>query len=47
MTQTHPSLDAFLSTSQAVLAKGPVALVFVEDEVETETTLRHHLTLGF
>ncbi|MCQ0093321.1 hypothetical protein [Roseovarius sp. M141] len=29
------------------LAKGPVALIFAEDGVELDTTLRHHLSLGF
>ncbi|GHF36423.1 hypothetical protein [Seohaeicola zhoushanensis] len=47
MSQPHPSLDAFLAGQAGALAKGPVALVFVEDEVEVETTLRHHLDCGF
>ncbi|MEX0281124.1 MAG: hypothetical protein AB3N13_08025 [Arenibacterium sp.] len=29
------------------LARGPIALIFVEDEVEIDTTLRHHLQSGF
>ncbi|WP_113913507.1 glycosyltransferase family 2 protein [Roseovarius dicentrarchi] len=29
------------------LAKGPVALIFAEDDAELETTLRHHVSLGF
>lgn len=41
------SLDEFLGKAAAVLAKGPVALIFAEDEVEVDSTLRHHLTCGF
>jgi hypothetical protein len=29
------------------LAKGPIALVFVEDAIEIDTTLRHNIHLGF
>ncbi len=29
------------------LAKGPIALIFAEDEVELGTTVRHHISLGF
>jgi len=43
----HASLDQFLRDGAAVLAKGPVALIFVEDEVEVVTTLRHHIRCGF
>ena len=43
----HPSLDAFLKAGKPLLAKGPVALIFVEDDVEVDTTLRHHLSCGF
>ncbi len=43
----HPSLDSFLKAEKALLAKGPVAMIFVEDEVEIATTLRHHLACGF
>jgi hypothetical protein len=44
---THPTLDDFLSRQRTLLEKGPVALIFVEDDVETATTLRHHLQSGF
>lgn len=47
MSQTFPSLDTFLSAGRAALARGPVALVFVEDEVEIDSTLRHNLDRGF
>ena len=43
----YESLPHFLKTGQAALAKGPVALIFAEDDVELDSTLRHHLTLGF
>ncbi|GGE39704.1 glycosyltransferase family protein [Actibacterium pelagium] len=42
----HRSLTAFLK-SPALWAKGPLALIFDEDGVEVESTLRHHLKLGF
>jgi len=44
---THASLADFLGSPAGTLAKGPVALVFVEDTVEIDTTLRHHLDCGF
>ena len=43
----YDSVQHFLRAGRAQLAKGPVALVFVEDDVEVDTTLRHHLDLGF
>ncbi len=43
----YSSLKDFLARGAAVLGKGPVALVFCEDEVEIDTTLRHHQQLGF
>ncbi len=43
----YASLDDFLSRDRGALAKGPVAIVLVEDMVEVETTLRHHLKAGF
>lgn len=41
------ALDQFLTEGLAILAKGPVAIVFAEDAVEVDTTLRHHLAAGF
>lgn len=41
------SLDQFLKLGKAALAKGPVALIFVEDRVEVDSTIRHHVDLGF
>lgn len=43
----HGSLGDFLKQGKALLDKGPVALVFIEDEAEAASTLRHHLDLGF
>lgn len=39
----HISLDAFLKH----VPEGPLALIFVEDLVEIDSTLRHHLAAGF
>lgn len=47
MGSRHASLDAFLKSGSAALSTGPVALILVEDEVEIDTTLRHHLQCGF
>lgn len=44
---TYDSLSAFLGDRATHLAKGPVALIFIEDDTEIGSTLRHHLTLGF
>ena len=43
----YSSLDEFLNTGAEALAKGPVAVVLAEDEVELGSTLRHHLDIGF
>ena len=43
----YASLDSFLAQAGSALAKGPLAVVFAEDLVEVDTTLRHHLTAGF
>lgn len=43
----YNGLDHFLNQSTAVLAKGPIALVFAEDDVELDTTLRHVRHSGF
>ncbi|MEZ5715304.1 MAG: hypothetical protein R3D85_09125 [Paracoccaceae bacterium] len=43
----YSGLKDFLVRGQAALARGPVALIFAEDEVELDTTLRHHQQLGF
>jgi hypothetical protein len=43
----YASLDEFLDKAKPALAKGPLAIVFAEDQVEVDTTLRHHLDAGF
>ncbi|WP_417241784.1 glycosyltransferase family 2 protein [Celeribacter sp.] len=43
----YESLEIFLKDSKDSLAKGPVALIFAEDEIEVASTLRHHLAQGF
>lgn len=40
-------LDSFLRQGRDLLAKGPIAMVFAEDQVELDTTLRHHRDAGF
>ncbi len=43
----YGSIEAFLSEGQPALSKGPVAVIFAEDAIEVDTTLRHHLAAGF
>ncbi|AOZ68889.1 hypothetical protein LPB142_05785 [Rhodobacter xanthinilyticus] len=43
----HASLEAFLKDGAEALAKGPVAIILIEDLVEVESTIRHHLLAGF
>ena len=43
----YPSLDAFLTDPKTAQIKGPVAMIFVEDLVEVESTITHHLKAGF
>lgn len=43
----HSSLDDFLKNGTAALARGPVAVILVEDLIEVDTAIRHHLNLGF
>lgn len=43
----YRGIDEFLERGRRALAKGPVALIFVEDEIEIETSLRHHVEKGF
>lgn len=43
----YGSLKEFLKTGQTALAKGPVAMIFVEDLIEVDTTIRHHQMAGF
>lgn len=43
----YDSLPSFIQTQKTVLAKGPIALIFVEDSVEVESTIQHAIKLGF
>ncbi|MFX0541218.1 glycosyltransferase family 2 protein [Roseovarius sp. S4756] len=43
----YTSVQDLCGRGKAHLAKGPIALVLAEDEVELNTTLRHHDSLGF
>jgi len=40
-------IEEFVKTGARHLAKGPVALIFFEDAAEIDSTLLHHLRLGF
>ncbi|WP_212524783.1 glycosyltransferase family 2 protein [Actibacterium sp. MT2.3-13A] len=44
---TYEGLEAFLDRGKAALANGPVAVIMAEDLVEVDTTIRHHLNIGF
>lgn len=43
----YASLDEYLQKAKPVPAKGPLAIIFAEDPVELETTIRHHIGMGF
>lgn len=43
----YSSLSDLIKTGSALLSKGSVALIFAEDEVEIDTTVRHHQECGF
>lgn len=43
----YSGLNTFMTDGRAALAKGPIAVILVEDPVEVDTTIRHHLNLGF
>lgn len=43
----YSSLNNFLTEGKDAYQKGPVALIFTEDDAEIESTLRHHLGCGF
>ncbi len=43
----YGNLDEFLKSGTAALAKGPVGMIFVEDLVEVDSTIRHHQRAGF
>ena len=41
------SLDQFLKEGTLALAKGPIALILLEDDVEVGSSIRHQLDAGF
>ena len=41
------TLSSFLRLSKRRLAQGPIALIFVEDDIEIRSTIAHHLMRGF
>ncbi len=43
----YNDLADFLDKGTAALARGPIALILVEDLIEVDTTIRHHQQLGF
>lgn len=43
----YRSLNSYLTDTSSRLAPGPVALLFLEDNVEVASTLHHHLARGF
>jgi hypothetical protein len=43
----YTSLSTFLDQARDTLAKGPVAIILAEDAIELDSTLRHHLEIGF
>lgn len=43
----HPDLETFLAKGKAALARGPLAVIMAEDDIEIASTLRHHLQSGF
>ncbi|NEX47897.1 hypothetical protein [Pseudotabrizicola algicola] len=43
----HSGMTEFLARARATVGKGPVALIMAEDEVEVESTVRHHQRAGF
>jgi hypothetical protein len=43
----HDSLTAYIASLRATPARGPVAVICVEDTAEVDGTLNHHLRAGF
>lgn len=44
---THLPLTAFLKSRSPILARGPIAVILIEDDAAVEETLRHHLNIRF
>lgn len=43
----HATLTDLIKAAPPALAEGPIAVIMVEDDVEIDTTLRHHFEIGF
>ncbi len=43
----YSGLEEFTARGKGALAPGPVALIFAEDGVELDSTVRHHASAGF
>lgn len=43
----YQSISDFRDKAAKVLAKGPLAMIFAEDGIELDTTIRHHFKMGF
>ena len=41
------TLENFYSSGKAHLEKGPIALIFAEDQAEIVSTLQHHIKVEF
>jgi hypothetical protein len=44
---SYLNLSAFIKECVPWFKKGPIALIFAEDQVELNATIRHHLNVGF
>lgn len=47
MTTSLPELSNFLKDNLKDLRKGPIAIIFIEDDAVVSETLHHHLKAGF
>lgn len=43
----YPDLSALTRGHRLTLAKGPIALILIEDAAEVESTINHHIQVGF
>lgn len=41
------SFETFAKQGHAAIGKGPIAIILAEDDVEIDSTVRHHLDAGF
>lgn len=46
-TMRYSNLQDFLQNNAGALKLGPIAILLIEDPVEIDTTIRHHIGLGF